>query len=59
MDIPKWYTPNLQINYYEREKNMEKNDYREKMIEMINSITNEGTLEYLYTFLQLFIKKWG
>lgn len=34
-------------------------DYRDMIIEMVGEIKNEGTLEYLYTFLQLFIEKWG
>ena len=38
---------------------MDKNDYREKIIEMIDEISNVGTLEYLYTFISLFINKWG
>lgn len=34
-------------------------DYKSEIIKMINGITKEGTLEYLYTFLKLFIEKWG
>lgn len=33
--------------------------YREKIVEMVNEIENAGTLEYLYTFIKLFIEKWG
>ncbi|MGN0272387.1 MAG: hypothetical protein ACI4DL_06450 [Lachnospiraceae bacterium] len=34
-------------------------DYRELIIEMVEKIENRGTLEYLYTFLKLFLEKWG
>ena len=34
-------------------------DYRELIIDMVQDITNEGTLAYLHTFIKLFIKKWG
>lgn len=37
----------------------EKEYYRQKIIEMINKIDNLGTLEYLYTFIKLFLEKWG
>lgn len=33
--------------------------YRDKIVEMINSIENLGTLQYLYRFLELFLGKWG
>ena len=33
--------------------------YKEKIVEMVNEIENAGTLEYLYTFIKLFIEKWG
>lgn len=34
-------------------------DYKGKIIEMINKIENDGTLEYLHTFIRLFLEKWG
>jgi hypothetical protein len=34
-------------------------DYRAELIEMIKHIQNNGTLEYLYTFIKLFLEKWG
>lgn len=37
----------------------EKDFYKEKIIEMIQGINNVGTLEYLETFIRLFLKKWG
>lgn len=42
------------VDYYVSEP-----DYGDMIIEMVGEIKNEGTLEYLYTFLQLFIEKWG
>ena len=33
--------------------------YREQIIQMINSTKNAGTLEYLCTFIKLFLEKWG
>lgn len=33
--------------------------YREKIVEMIDSIDNLGTLQYLHRFLELFMEKWG
>lgn len=33
--------------------------YRKEIIEMIESIENIGTLEYLQRFLELFLEKWG
>lgn len=35
------------------------NWYREKILEMIESIDNLGTLQYLHRFLELFMEKWG
>lgn len=29
------------------------------IIEMIGGVNNKGTLEYLYTFIKLFLEKWG
>lgn len=34
-------------------------DYKRKIIEMVEKIENQGILEYLYTFIKLFLKKWG
>ena len=33
--------------------------YREQIIQMINSTKDGGTLEYLRTFIKLFLQKWG
>ena len=32
---------------------------QEEMIEMIKKIEKVSTLEYLYTFIKLFLKKWS
>jgi hypothetical protein len=40
------------------DKRMEE-EYRKKIIEMITKVESVGTLEYIYTFLKLFIEKWG
>lgn len=34
-------------------------DNKEKIIKMINKIEDAGTLEYLHTFIKLFLEKWG
>ena len=34
-------------------------DYKTKMIKMIEDVNNDGTLEYLHTFIKLFLEKWG
>ena len=34
-------------------------DYKKEIIEMINGIKKTGTLEYLYTFIKLFLERWG
>lgn len=34
-------------------------DYKRKIIEMVEKIKNPGTLEYLYTFIKLFLERWG
>lgn len=34
-------------------------DYKQKIIELVEKINNQGTLEYLYTFIKLFLEKWG
>jgi hypothetical protein len=36
-----------------------KNHYISKITEMISKINDAGTLEYLHTFIKLFLKKWG
>lgn len=36
-----------------------KEEYREKIIEMIKKTNKAGTLEYLHTFIKLFLEKWG
>lgn len=33
--------------------------YRKNIIRMINGIKNQGTLEYLNRFIELFLEKWG
>lgn len=33
--------------------------YKKEIIEMINGIKKTGTLEYLHTFIKLFLEKWG
>lgn len=37
----------------------EKVCYKRRIIEMVEGIENAGTLEYLHTFLKLFLEKWG
>lgn len=32
---------------------------REMLHKMIDSITNQGTLDYLATFVKLFLERWG
>ena len=34
-------------------------DYRGMIIETINKVDNQGALEYLHTFIKLYIEKWG
>lgn len=34
-------------------------DYKREIIEMIERISNKSVLEYLHTFIKLFIEKWG
>lgn len=36
-----------------------KNHYISEITEMISKINDAGTLEYLHTFIKLFLKKWG
>lgn len=33
--------------------------YRERIIEMVNQINRTDILEYLETFIRLYIEKWG
>lgn len=37
----------------------EKEVYRQRIIEMVKKIDNAGTLEYLHTFIKLFLERWG
>ena len=37
----------------------EKEVYRQRIIEMVEKIDNAGTLEYLHTFIKLFLERWG
>ena len=37
----------------------EKEEYREKIIEMVNRIENERYLKFIYDLLISFKKKWG
>lgn len=37
----------------------EKNYYKEKIIEMVDGIEDTCVLEYLHTFIKLFLEKWG
>lgn len=34
-------------------------DYKKSIIELVEQISNQGALEYLYTFIKLFLEKWG
>lgn len=34
-------------------------DNKEQIIKMITKIEDAGTLEYLHTFIKLFLEKWG
>ena len=34
-------------------------DCKELIIEMVEKIENQDTLEYLCTFIKLFLEKWG
>lgn len=33
--------------------------YKREIVEMVEQIQKEGTLEYLHTFIKLFLEKWG
>lgn len=37
----------------------ERGDYTEQIIEMVAKIKDPGILEYLYTFIRMFLEKWG
>lgn len=37
----------------------EKNYYKDRIIELVEKIENPSILEYLYTFIKLFLEKWG
>lgn len=43
----------------EKEPLRPKEFYREKIISMINKINRTDILEYLETFIRLYIEKWG
>lgn len=34
-------------------------NYKSLIIDMVEEIKNPGILEYLYTFIKLFLEKWG
>lgn len=34
-------------------------DYKKRIIEMIHKINDAGILEYLHTFIKLFLERWG
>ena len=33
--------------------------YKNEIIKLIEKIENAGTLEYLHSFIKLFLEKWG
>ncbi len=37
----------------------EKEFYRKEIIKMVEKIENKSILEYLHTFIKLFLEKWG
>jgi hypothetical protein len=39
--------------------NSNEENYKDKLTELINKIENTGTLEYLYSFIENFLKRWG
>lgn len=44
----------------EKEDEMLKcNEYINKIVVILNKINDAGTLEYLHTFIELFVEKWG
>lgn len=38
---------------------MNEEDYKNLIIECVKSINNKSILEYLYTFIKMFLEKWG
>lgn len=40
-------------------KSNEKENYMKEIIEMMEKIENPCILEYLHTFIKLFLEKWG
>ena len=46
---------NQSANTYDKEMM----NYKEKIIEMVNKINKLNILEYIYSFLKLFLEKWG
>lgn len=34
-------------------------NYKKMLIELIENIEDQGILSYLYTFIKLFLEKWG
>ena len=34
-------------------------NYKAELIDLINDIKNDKVTEYLYTFVKLFLEKWG
>ena len=41
------------------DKKEEKEIYIQKITEMLENVKYVGTLEYLHTFIKLFLEKWG
>lgn len=55
-----WKFGGLQMGEGNNGNNTNENiDNKEKIIKMINKIEDAGTLEYLHTFIKLFLEKWG
>lgn len=38
---------------------MDEQDYKKLIIECVEGIKSVSALEYLYTFIKQFVKKWG
>lgn len=34
-------------------------NYKAELIKMIENVKDEGTVSYLFTFIKLFLEKWG
>lgn len=34
-------------------------DYKEKIVEIVNSVSDENTLQYIYVLLKNITEKWG